>query len=296
MRTKLTILAGALVFGASVGQAATSYSLDFNTQSNSPGLVYDGSYAISPYTGSLDNGAAIQLYCDDFNDTVQFGQQNIQVYKTALTASTTDLKNQTRYGADNPSSNSSYPSGLTLYEEMAWLATQMQSAGSTNDKAIQEAIWQLTDAPGGNTAPNNTSGYHGGVTTGFSGTTSSTAQSAAHWISDAMSYVAGYNSTSNTSSWSNAGYYSNLVLSDWYVLTAVDAAGCTTGSYNHYGVEGCTPGHAGSGSTTQEFLTYIPTTSGANPPPPTGAPEPASFVLIGSGLLGAAIMRRRRKA
>src|SRR6185503_15593654 len=163
-----------------VGQAATSYSLDFNTQSNSPGLVYDGSYAISPYTGTLNNGSAIQLYCDDFNDTVQFGQQNIQVYKTALTASSTDLRNQTRYGADNPSSNSSYPAGLTLYEEMAWLATQMQSAtSSTTDKAIQEAIWQLTDAPGGNTAPNNSHGYTGGVTTGYSGTTSSTAQSAA---------------------------------------------------------------------------------------------------------------------
>jgi len=296
MRTKLTILAGALIFGAAMGQAATSYSLDFNTQSNSPGLVYDGSYAISPYTGTLNNGSPIQLYCDDFNDTVQFGQQNIQVYKTALTGSSTDLRNQTRYGADNPSSNAAYPSGLTLYEEMAWLATQMQQAGSTNDKALQEAIWQLTDAPTGSTAPNNTSGYHGGVTTGYSGTTSSTAQSAAHWIQDAMNYVAGYNSTTNTSSWSNSGYYANLVLSDWYVLTAVDSAGCTTGSYNHYGIEGCTPGHAGSGSTTQEFLTYIPTTSGANPPPPPSAPEPASFVLIGSGLLGGVSVRRRRKA
>jgi len=295
MRTKLTILAGALIVGASVGQAATSYSLDFNTQANSAGIVYDGSYAISPYTGTLDNGSPIQLYCDDFNDTVQFGQQNIQVYKTALTASTTDLKNQTRYGADNPSSVSTYPSGLTLYEEMAWLATQMQSAtSSTTDKAIQEAIWQLTDAGTAN-APNNSHGYTGGVTTGYTGTSSSTAQSAAHWIQDAMNYVAGYNSTTNTSTWSNAGYYSNLVLSDWYVLTAVDSAGCTTGSYNRYGVQGCATGHTPSGSTTQEFLTYIPSTTGANPPP-SGVPEPASFVLIGSGLLAGAAVRRRRKA
>src|SRR6185312_10823622 len=146
MRTKLTILAGTLILGASMGQAATSYSLDFNTQSNSPGLVYDGSYAISPYTGTLDNGAPIQLYCDDFNDTIQFGQQNLQVYQTSLTASATDLRDQTRYFVDNPSNNSSYPAGLTLYEEMAWLATQMQHADTINDKAIQEAIWQLTDA------------------------------------------------------------------------------------------------------------------------------------------------------
>jgi hypothetical protein len=296
MRTKLTILAGALIFGASMGQAATSYLLDFNTQSNSAGLVYDGSYAISPYTGTLNGGSPVQLYCDDFNDSIQFGQQNIQVYKTALTASAADLKAQTRYYVDNPSSNSSYPAGLTLYEEMAWLATQMQHAGSTNDKAIQEAIWQLTDASGGNTAPNNSSGYNGGVTTGYSGTTSSTAQSAAHWISDAMSYVAGYSATSNTSSWSSAGYYANLVLSDWSVVTAVDSAGCTTGSYDYGSIHGCTPGHAGYGTTTQEFLAYTPGTSGATPPPPPTAPEPASFVLIGSGLMAGAVVRRRRKA
>lgn len=294
MRTKLTILAGALIFGASVSQAATSYLLDFNTQSNSSGLVYDGSYAISPYTGTLDNGSPVELYCDDFNDSIQFGQQNLQVYKTALTASSTDLKAQTRYYVDNPSSNSSYPAGLTLYEEMAWLATQMQHApSSTTDKAIQEAIWQLTDAPGGSTAPNNSSTYHGGVTTGYTGTNSTTAQSAAHWIQDAMSYVAGYNATTATSSWSNSSYYANLVLSDWYVVTAVDSAGCTTGSYSYHGTEGCTPGYAGYGSTTQEFLAYIPGTSGATPPP-SGVPEPASFVLIGSGLLAGALLRRRK--
>jgi hypothetical protein len=294
MRTKLTILAGALVFGASMGQAATSYSLDFNTQSNSPGLVYDGSYAISPYTGTLDNGSPIQLYCDDFNDTIQFGQQNLQVYKTALTGSAEDLANQTRYYVNNPSPNSSYPAGLTLYEEMAWLATQMQHAGTTNDKAIQEAIWQLTDA-GYPNAPNNSSGYTGGVTNGFSGNTSSTAQSAAHWIQDAMSYVAGYDASSNTSTWSNAGYYADLVLSDWSVITAVDSAGCTTGSYNHWYHHGCTPGDSGYGSKTQEFLAYIPSTTGGDqPPPPSGVPEPASFVLIGSGLVAGAVVRRRR--
>jgi len=295
MRTKLTILAGALIFGASVSQAATSYLLDFNTVDSSS-LVKDSGYAISPYTGTLDGGSAIQLYCDDFNDSIQFGQQNIQVYKTALTASAADLKADTRYYVDNPSSVSSYPSGLTLYEEMAWLATQMQHADTINDKAIQEAIWQLTDASGGNTAPNNSSGYHGGVTTGYTGTNSTTAQSAAHWIQDAQAYIAGYNATTGTSSWSSSSYYANLVLSDWSVITAVDSAGCTTGSYDYHGVHGCTPGHAGYGSTTQEFLAYIPGTSGANPPPPSGVPEPASFVLIGSGLVAGAIVRRRRNA
>lgn len=290
MRTKLTILAGTLIFGASMGQAATSYLLDFNTYSNSPGLVYDGGYAISPYNGTID-GTPVTLYCDDFNDSIQFGQQNIEVYKTALTASNADLRAQTRYGADNPSSNSSYAYGFTLYEQMAWLATQMQHAGTTNDKAIQEAIWQLTDAGWAN-APNNSQNYHGGVTTGYSGTTSTTAQSAAHWIQDAQNYIASYNTTTGTSGWSNAGYYADLVLSDWYIVTAVTSAGCTTGSYNYHGVEGCTPGHSGYGSTTQEFLAYLPGTTGSTPPP-SGVPEPATFVLIGSGLVAGAVLRRR---
>ncbi|HEU5021823.1 MAG TPA: PEP-CTERM sorting domain-containing protein [Bryobacteraceae bacterium] len=287
MRTKLTILAGALIFGASMGQAATSYLLDFNTYSNSPGLVYDGGYAISPYTGTI-NGTQVTLYCDDFNDSIQFGQQNIQVYKTALTAPAADLASQTRYGVDNPSSNSSYPSGLTLYEEMAWLATQMQHTGTTNDKAIQEAIWQLTDAPGGNTAPNNSHYNYGTASAGDTGT----AQSASHWIQDAQNYISGYSATSGTSSWGYASHYEDLVLGDWYIVTAVNAAGCTTGYHNP---SGCNPdGSSGWGSTTQEFLAYIPGTSGATPPPPSGVPEPATFVLIGSGLVAGAVLRRRK--
>lgn len=293
MRTKLTILAGILAFSGAALQGATSYSLDFNTQSNSPGLVYDGSYAISPYSGAV-NDIAVQLYCVDFNDTITFGQQNINVYVTAITADTNTLKAQTRYGVDNPSPNSAtyYPSGTTLYEEMAWLATQMMtSTSSTQDKAIQEAMWQLTDASGSPTAPNYSSGNNGTASSGVNGT----AQSAANWIQDAYNYVHNYNASTGTSSWSNASKYSALVLSDWSIITAVDAAGCTVG---HHDPSGCTPGTSGTGSTTQEFLAYkqgglvLTTTTGNS----SGAvPEPATFVLIGSGLL-AGVMIRRRKA
>lgn len=289
MRTKLTILAGALIFGASMGQAATSYVLDFNTQSNSPGLVYDGSYAISPYSGTVD-GTSVSLYCDDFNDTINFGQQNISVYSTGLNADSATLSAQTRYGADNP--NASYASGTTLYEEMAWLATQMQYTGSTNDKAIQEAIWQLTDAPGGATAPTYSHNNNGSAGSGDTGT----AQSAAKWIADAQNYIAGFNTTTGTSSWGYSSHYANLVVSDWYIITAVNSAGCTVGSH---GATGCDPdGTAGTGSTTQEFLAYSPaglsTSTGGQTPPPPGVPEPATFVLIGSGLVAGAMVRRRK--
>ncbi|HVW08179.1 MAG TPA: PEP-CTERM sorting domain-containing protein [Bryobacteraceae bacterium] len=284
MRTKLTILAGALIFGASMGQAATSYILDFNTQSNSPGLVYDGSYAISPYSGTV-NGTSVNLYCDDFNDTINFGQQNISVYSTALNADSSTLSAQTRYGAANPSSTYT-DSGSTLYEEMAWLATQMQYTGSTNDKAIQEAIWQLTDAPGGSSAPNNSRYNNGSASSGDDGT----AQSAAKWIQDAQSYIDGFNATTGTSSWGYANHYANLDVSDWYIITSVNSAGCTVGND---GPKGC------SGSTTQEFLAYstggLSTSTGnQNPPPPPGVPEPATFGLIGSGLVAGALVRRRK--
>ena len=165
MKTKYVVLAGILACGASL-QAATSYTLDFNTLSNSAGLVYDGSYAISPYSGTV-NGATVQLYCDDFNDTINFGQQNISVYSTSLSTantSTTVLQADTRYGkANSPGSAYASTTGTTLYDEMAWLATQMQHTagttnGSANNTALQEAIWALTDASVAPGAPHSSSG------------------------------------------------------------------------------------------------------------------------------------------
>jgi hypothetical protein len=284
---KLThiLLAGAFAFSVSL-QGASTYNLNFNTQSNSPGLIFDGPYAISPYTGTV-GGSTVVLYCDDFNDNVYYGQQNITVYSTALpTTTNTTFQDDTRYGVANPTTaGAGYPAGTQLYEEMAWLATQMQNTSGANatynDKAIQEAIWTLTDDKNVNDgqSPQN-------QTTTGTGTRSDSGvqQSYLAWIADAG---VDYNQ-------SNVTGYANLVSSDWSIVTAVSAAGCTVGSK---GSSGCTPGTAGTGDVTQEFLAYSSAPVSQTNFALGNSPEPASFILIGSGLLvGALVGRRRVKA
>jgi len=302
MKTKLIVLAGVLALGASL-QAATSYTLDFSQQ-NSNGLTIDpsGNWAVSPYSGIIggtysgstyvSGGTSVKLYCDDFTDEVTYGAQDLPVYITALTATGATLQDDTRYGDKN--ANSTYPAGTALYEEMAWLATQMQTSGisTDNDIAIQEAIWKLTYDTGDTTAdPSNSAGYTGTVSNGVTGSTNSTAQSDTTWIADAQAYVAGFNGTSST--WSHASSYTNLVTADWYIVTATDAAGCTLGAT---GTTGCTPGGSGAATDdTQEFLAYY--TGGGLPvttQTASATPEPASFILIGSGLLVGGIFGRRR--
>jgi hypothetical protein len=282
------LLASALVASASL-QAATTYNLDFNSQSNSPGLIYDGNYAISPYSGTV-GGTTVQLFCDDFNDNVNWGQQNITAYQTSLTASATTLDGQTRYGDANPSTaGASYPAGTTLYDEMTWLATQMLAVSGTsatyNETAIQEAIWTLTNDKNVNdgSSPHNKTTTQTG-TYGDAGVE----QSYLAWIADAEADYGG-----------NAAGYASLVTGNWSIVTAVASAGCTVGSgtaYSKYsGVSACTPGAAGTGSVTQEFLAYsggTPTINQGGLGPST--PEPASFLLIGSGLLAGAVFARRK--
>lgn len=293
MRMKLAFLAGVLACGASL-QGATSYILDFNTQSNSPGLVYDGSYAISPYSGTV-NGTSVSLYCDDFNDTINFGQQNISVYSTGLNQTGSALSNDTRYGVHNASTTYSGTAGTTLYEEMAWLATQMQHTTGTNaqanDIAIQEAIWTLTDTAGGATAPHNSNSNSGTAGSGLGGT----AQSYLTWIADAQAAITQFN---GGATWSYYNSYSALATNNWYIITAVTSAGCTTGSETNgcSGAGGTGAGTAGTGSVTQEFLAYAPGGLVTSTTTVAGVPEPASFGLIGSGLLFGALFARRRKA
>lgn len=272
MKFKLIVLSGLVVFGGTL-QASSSFNFDFNSTS-SP--LSDGNYPVSPYSATIA-GTAVTLYCDDFQDSIQWGQQNITADVTAITATGATLQDDTRYGLNNAPGNA-HPAGTQLYEELAWLATQ---AGNTsgananaNDIAIQEAMWTLTNLSSDPSPHNETT--TGSGTMGDGGVQ----QSYLSWISDAQS---DYNTT--------ASGYTSLVASDWYIVTAVSSAGCTVGSN---GSNGCTPGTAGTGSVTQEFLAYSSgpmsvTTQNSS------TPEPASFLLLGSALLiGAGVGRRYR--
>src|SRR5581483_2872525 len=109
--------------------------------------VYQGQeYDMSPYTGALGpnangtGGTSVQLFCDDFSDDSNYGtgwQVNVTTVDSA------DLS-KTRYGSAN--ANPAFPSGTTLYEEIAWLFTQSAAPGQTlaNQDAIQEAVWDMT--------------------------------------------------------------------------------------------------------------------------------------------------------
>ncbi len=279
MRTTTMIaVAGLLTFGGLGLQAGTSVNFDFNTQSSS-GLQTDSGYAVSPYTGTV-GGTTVQLFCDDFNDNITYGQQNIAAYQTAMPAigssASVALQDQTRYGVANPSTGANYPAGTKLYDEMAWLATQMLAVSGTNasynEIAIQEAIWTLTN----NTTVNDGLSPENQKTT-QTGTYGDTGveQSYLQWITDAKNDYS-----------TSVGGYAGLVTANWSIVTAVSSAGCTIGSN---GTTGCTPGQPGtkssSGWVTQEFLAYTGGTpiinqGGSNP----STPEPASFLLIGSGL------------
>ena len=91
----------------------------------------NGGYGIPPYGGTL-NGQSEQFFCVDFSTPIWAGE-TWQVTVTSLTGSNfslTKLKNQ------------------TSYLEMAWLITQMMSASTQLQKAMdQYAIWSLTGGP-----------------------------------------------------------------------------------------------------------------------------------------------------
>ncbi len=277
MKTKLILISGVLL-GASL-QAATTYTLNFpssNGYTNVDGK-YNGSSSnnieIGPYTGGTINSQSMTngLICDDFVDSSITGNQTVYQTNVASSAVAAD----TRFGTTNPGG---YGAGTQLYEEMAWLGQQMIQTGEStaNIDAIQEAIWVMTynGSLGTTWAPNGS---------GTDITSTGATYSYSQWITDAE---ADYNKT-------GVAGFSNLQASDWFVVTDITAAGCTSGTS---GSTGCsTLGTAGTGNQYQEYLTYnnnggLPFGGGSQ----VGTPEPASFFLIGSGLLAGGLFGRRR--
>lgn len=287
---KRVLITVACVLGLSASlQAGTSYAV-FNVINlgssvySGSGLV-DGGFNVSPYTGTI-GGANVELFSDELNDGTSNGA-TYNAYATALNASPATLAAATRYGDVNVSSL--YPAGTQLYEEMAWLATQMMaqansstgtalSTAQANDKAIQEAIWTLTyDSSDFYPVPHNSGNGELGSTMGA---TDSTAQGYLNWISDAEAAA--------TSGFAALTGYATLVTGDWYVVTAVSAAGCTIGSEGGNS-NGCTPGTPGDTYGEQEFLAY----DLGDPMSPS--PEPASFALFGVGFSVLVVMRTKRR-
>jgi hypothetical protein len=152
-------------------------------------------YYLSPYTGTITptggQTSTLALYCDDFNDEVTNGQ-SWSAYVTSVLSS--NLSN-TLFGTTNP--NTSGPTGNTLYEEEAYLATQIQTNFAANNlgaiEAIQDAMWVLTDSP---TNPRNPVPNYNDPTV-------------LNWINLAAADVATYQNTGNS-----AVSYAN-----WYVLS-----------------------------------------------------------------------------
>ncbi len=256
MKLKATLIAviGGVFIGAALpASASTLYLSDSTPAGFTPG----------PYQGTLD-GVGVQLFCDDAIDTAPIGG-SWTVDVTSIANSTSN----TRFGeatTNNWTSTSYFPPGTTqaqlptgamLYQELAWLFTQLATqTNPTIKQGIQDAAWDLTST----------------------GAPSDDLADAKIWIAAAVN---DYSKTSGISPISVDGtsvVIVNPAYGNWMILTDVNSINKPTGGGN------------------QEFLAYYNTTNPGDPP--SAAPEPASFGLLGGGLLafGTFATRKRRAA
>ena len=227
----------------SAGQAATTLSFP-----NLNNVLYNGSEPISPYAGSL-GGQAVTLFCDDFNDAISIPA----TYQVNITADNASNLSLTRFVSTNY--NSAYPTGSTLYEEMAWLFTQMMQPGQTtaNQIAIQEAVWHMTASTPG--AVSTTSLSNSGSNLTY-----------LQWITDAGN---DYNKT--VSGFATPNY------SSWMILTDVANASVKT-----------------QGTGNQELLAYYTSGSSITSAAATPEPGTIVTLATGLALLAAGLYRRDR--
>jgi hypothetical protein len=218
---------------------------------------------LSPYTGTLSQtvggvttSSSLTLYCDDLNNTFPTGaNENVNVTQVTGSLTNTKFDTQNPTGASGNLSGTSIPipAGTTLYEEEAWLFTQIMNlptgTGSTaNMTALTEAAWELTS--------NNL--------------TSAEDTNAKPWL------TAAYNAV--TSAGTNGSSVNGVVLhsatyADWFILTDPNYANNDSSSGN------------------QEFMAY---SAGTMQTTQQATPEPATFWLLGGGLLLSGAFVRRR--
>jgi hypothetical protein len=254
LKPALIAVIGGVFIGAFLPASASTLYLSASTP--------DG-FTPGPYQGTL-NGVGVQLYCDDAIDEAPIGG-SWTVDVTSIANSTSN----TRFGeaTSNAGTSTSYfpvgttqaqlPTGIALYQELAWLFTQLATqTNPTIKQVIQDAAWDLTSTGG----PSND------------------LADAKVWIAAAIN---DYNKTSGIAPVSVDGTMVTVIdpaYSNWMILTPPDAVNKPAGGGN------------------QEFLAYYNTSSPGDPP--SAAPEPASFGLLGGGLLafGTFATRKRRAA
>jgi len=221
---------------------------------------------LSPYTGTLSQtvgatttSSAITLYCDDLNNLISTGQQyNMNVTRLTPGASLAntqfDTANPAGSSGNLPGTSIPIPTGTTLYDEEAWLYTQMMdlsggNLSSANITALQEAAWELTS--------NNL--------------TSAEENNANAWL------TAAYNAVVNnqTAGSVNGIAFQAASYSAWYVYT--DPASADDASSTGY----------------QEFLAYSGGGGGQGViTNGLGTPEPSTFWLFGIALVAGAFLTR----
>lgn len=264
---------GGLLGANAYANTATMVFVSVDHPGTSVDTVDDG-IDISPYTGTL-GGAAVTLYCDDFNNDIIIGSTSTVSVTDLVGGDTSNSNSQTRFAtaddagsvtvADHGNAVVTMPSGTILYEELAWLYTQLgvqAEASRPNtaiEDAIQEAAWQMT-----------TPASNDGVPTAYSNDVDD-------WIWLAQQDYSKTNNYSVTVGTGTGQYSLSIVdpnYSAWMILdgpnSALNAAE-TTGQ--------------------QEQLAYY-----GNVVP--SVPEPSAFGLAGIGsalLLGAIFTRSRRK-
>jgi len=242
----------ALLLFASASFAQTTLTLTTAGDGATVGDVY-----VDPYTATI-GPSSVPVICDDWSNNTY-----IQETWTANVATITS--------SGLPSGASPmFGTSSTLYNEVAWLATQLMTPPNTGNAAIQAeisfAIWELTYGQNG---------------------TNEEMPSPSSYLSandpSAVNCVGNTDCVSNLIADAQAAVAAGYVGTGWSILTpnTSDPITCS--------------GSTCASTPPQEFL--VETSLLPNGAPPVQAPESSTVILLGAdmfGLLGLVFVYRRR--